>query len=107
MKDTIAIHQFRDEMIKDRYGFSYGGATALYEYLMDLEEDTGIEMEFDPVSIRCDYSEYDSLEELNSNYPEYNYIQHSPNVANTLKDYEDRTTVIEVEGTQRIVIANF
>jgi len=25
MKDTIAIHQFRDEMIKDRYGFSYGG----------------------------------------------------------------------------------
>ena len=104
MKDTIAIHQFRDEMIKDRYGFSYGGATALYEYFMDLEEDTGEEMEFDPIAISCEFSEYESLKELNENYPDYNYY---PVMSNKLSDYQERTTVIEVSGTQRIIIQEF
>tara|TARA_R110002050_G_C8818643_1_gene504235 strand:+ start:694 stop:993 length:300 start_codon:yes stop_codon:yes gene_type:complete len=99
MKDTIAVHQFRDEMIKDRYGFSYGGATALYEYLMDLEEDTGIEMEFDPIAFTCEWTEYNNLQEVLEGYS-IDYVKN-------IEDLRDQTTVIEVEGTQRIIIHEF
>lgn len=40
--------------------WSYSGARALVEYLEQLEEDCGTEIEFDAVAIRCDYSEYGS-----------------------------------------------
>ncbi len=63
MKDTITIYQFRDEMIKDKFGFSYEGATALFEYLMDLEDDTGSEFEFDPIVFSCAWTEYEDLAE--------------------------------------------
>ena len=99
MKDTIAVHQFRDEMIKDRYGQSYGGATALYEYLMDLEEDTGIEMEFDPIAFTGDWTEYNNLQEVLEGYS-IDYVKN-------IEDLRDQTTVIEVEGTQRIIIHEF
>ena len=41
--------------------FSYAGLEALFEYLEQLEEDTGEEMEFDMVGICCDYTEYENL----------------------------------------------
>ena len=100
------------EMTKDRYGFSNEGASALFDYLTQLEEDTGSEFEFDPVAFSCEWTEYESLEELNKEHSEFNYIQHSPNVANTLKDYEDRTQVIKVfnfngSETQRLIVHEF
>lgn len=49
-------------LVEDEYAnFSYSGAKALIEYLEDLEEDMGEEMEFDKVAIRCEFSQYDSL----------------------------------------------
>jgi hypothetical protein len=50
MKTNVDLFAFRDEMTRDRYSFSWEGATALYHYFMDIEEDTGQEMEFDPIS---------------------------------------------------------
>ncbi len=41
--------------------FSNAGAYALVEYLEQLEEETGEEIEFDYVAIRCDYAEHDDL----------------------------------------------
>ena len=53
----------------DEYGgWSYAGAYALAEWLEEMEEDTGKEMEFDRVAIRCDFSEYDSLQDWASEY---------------------------------------
>lgn len=43
--------------------WTYAGALALVEYLEELEEGTGEEIEFDTVAIRCDYSQYESLQE--------------------------------------------
>ena len=48
--------------------FSRSGAYALVEYLEQLEEDTGEDMEFCHVGIRCDYSEYDSLQDWAGDY---------------------------------------
>ena len=107
MKDTIAIWQFRDAMVNDRFGFSYEGATALFDYLTELEDETGSEFDFDPIQFSCEWTEYEDIEELNKEHSEFNYIQHSPNVANTLKDYEARTQVIEVPNTQKLIIHEF
>jgi hypothetical protein len=42
-------------------GFSYEGTKALFEYFEQYEQDTGEQMEFDPVAIRCDFDEYENL----------------------------------------------
>ena len=42
--------------------WSWNGAKALAEYLEEYEESTGEEMELDVVAIRCEFSEYESLE---------------------------------------------
>jgi len=63
MKKTLSTHDianaFRDDKNAD---WSWNGAVALAEYLEECEEDTGEEMELDVVAIRCDFSEYESLE---------------------------------------------
>ena len=62
MKDTVTVWKFRNEMVN--HGFSVQGSLALFDYLEHLEEDCGIELEYDPVAFRCDYNEYENFEEL-------------------------------------------
>jgi|TARA_B100001094_G_C17887180_1_gene649808 hypothetical protein len=99
MKTNVDLFAFRDEMTRDRYSFSWEGATALYDYFMDLEEDTGKEMEFDPIAISCDFSEYENLQEVLEGCS-IDYVKN-------MKDLRDQTQVIEVSGTQRIIIQEF
>ena len=59
MKKTIDANRVADELRADEYGgWSYYGAQALAEFLEDLEEDTGEDIELDVVAIRCDFNEY-------------------------------------------------
>lgn len=48
--------------------FEYDGLRALYEYLTDLEHDTGEEMELDVIAICCDFNRWESLDEYRDNY---------------------------------------
>ena len=69
MKETLTTHQIAYRLKSDENaGWSYRGALALAEYLEELEQDTGEEMEFDKVAIRCDFSEYASLKEWAKDY---------------------------------------
>ena len=86
--ETVSEYAFRDEMVK--HGFSYEGATALFEYYEDFEED----IPFDPVSLRCDFNEYESFEELKKDYQGIE----------TLDQLRDNTIVIEVPNTKKLVI---
>ena len=43
-------------------GWSSAGSLAMARYLEDLEEDLGEEIDLDVVAIRCDYSEFASLQ---------------------------------------------
>ena len=62
MKQTLTTYQIADALKADENAnWSYAGSLALAEYLEQLEEDLGEEMELDVVAIRCDYSEYKSL----------------------------------------------
>lgn len=60
MKTTVTKTQFKDkfkEMGRED-NFSYAGLGALFDWLEQLEMDTGKEMEFDCVALCCDFSEY-------------------------------------------------
>ena len=67
MKTTIQLHDFiHCDALKD--SFSYDGRVALFEYLEQYEEDCGIELNFDPIAIRCDFTEYTDWNDIAQNY---------------------------------------
>ena len=69
MKTTLTTSEAANILFNDNYaGWSYAGARALVEYLEELEESTGEEIELDYVAIRCDFSEYDSLQDWAEGY---------------------------------------
>ena len=56
-------------LMQDEYAdWSYEGATALIDYLEQFEEETGTPIAFDPVALRCEFSEYSSWDELRGEY---------------------------------------
>jgi hypothetical protein len=62
MKTTLTTSQIVNALGADKNAnWSYQGASALAEYLEEIEGDTGEELELDVVAIRCDYSEHPSL----------------------------------------------
>ena len=94
MKTRVTVYDFLDDdLLKDN--FSYQGKIALFEHLEQIEEETGYEMEYDPIAIRCDFTEYASLEEIQSSYPNIE----------SMDDLYHNTYVIEFEGG--IIIQNF
>jgi predicted Zn-dependent peptidase len=69
MKKTLTTYDIAHELMQDdNANWTRAGAFALAEYLEQYEEDCGEEIELDVVAIRCDYSEYYSLEDFASEY---------------------------------------
>ena len=71
IKQTVSLHTFRDAfMLSDSYknNFTYGGLKALYDYLENLSDDMGEDLEFDMVALCCEYSEYKSAYDAMSEY---------------------------------------
>jgi len=69
MKKTVNFSDFVDGFQKIGRGnqFSSDGLTIMFNYLENLEEEIGEEIEFDPIGICCTYTEY-TLDEFNSDY---------------------------------------
>jgi len=64
MKKTLTTYDIAHELLQDaNAAWTHAGAFALAEHLEEYEESTGEEMEMDVVAIRCDFSEYSSLED--------------------------------------------
>ena len=69
MKQTMNEFDFKNEFKKIRPdNITYDGLTALYDYLIQYEEDCGTELELDPIAYCCEFSEYDSFEDVKKNY---------------------------------------
>jgi hypothetical protein len=69
MKTTLSTSAAAEILANDENSsFSRLGAYVLVEYLEQIEEDTGAEIEFDSVAIRCDFAEYDSLRDFADEY---------------------------------------
>ena len=97
MKQTINEFDFKNEFKKIRPdNFSYDGLTALYDYLIQFEEDCGTELEFDPIAYCCEFSEYENFKEVKQNYD-----------IKSFKELEDNTTVLKIPNTGRFIIQNY
>lgn len=69
MKQTVTLSAFRDAFrtAGRADNFSYSGLEALYDYLTEMEESTGEEIELDPIAICCEFNEasaYDCASDL-------------------------------------------
>jgi len=103
MYDTVNFNQFNDWFIKDnsnyKDNFSYEGRKALFDYLEELEDDTGEKIEFDPIALCCEYSEYENFKALKETYD-------NDEITN-LETLRDFTTVIEIENSDKFIIRDF
>ncbi len=101
MKQTLTTNQAANLLMADQCaGWSYAGARALVEHLESIEDDTGEEIEFDAVALRCDYSEYESALEAAEEYgfePDEDADSEDGEEA-AAEWLGDRTTVIEFSG---------
>lgn len=99
MKQTVNFFQFCDSF-SDTYknNFSYKGKRALFDHLEQYEEETGEEIELDPVALCCEYSEYESLKDFQE--------QHGDEYK-SLEDIEEQTLVIPIDGSERFIIQDF
>ena len=65
MRMTMTVYDFVDKMMAIRpNNFSRAGLFELFEYLNEMDEN----MEFDPIAICCEYTEYENLEEYHHDY---------------------------------------
>lgn len=62
MKETVSEFTFIDRFdeIGRKDNFTREARRALFEYYEEMEADTGEEIDFDPIAICCDWSEYDN-----------------------------------------------
>jgi hypothetical protein len=95
MKQTINFSQFCDAFhnMGREDQFSYEGKKALFEYLEQLSDDCGIEIELDVIALCCEYSEYSDLEEIQEDYTNIE----------SLEDLYDHTQVIEFNNDSLII----
>ena len=117
MKKTINTEQAIDMLLADdNANWSVAGARAIAEYLEELGEDLGEEIELDVVAIRCDYSEI-TLEEVLDNYSEIKEEFEEYKKENEYEDEDkdkdiikeiigEHTTIIEVDDN-KIIIQDF
>ena len=70
MYQTIDFYDFRRGFADCRRStnFSYEGLEALFNYLEELEDGLGESIEFDPIALCCDYTEYDSAKDAMSDF---------------------------------------
>lgn len=84
------------EYVVDRLmgaGFSYNGAKALFEFMEDLSHRIGQNIEFDPIAWRCDFAEYQSVEEA------------ARDLGMNADELEENAIIIEFDGG--VIVQNF
>lgn len=69
IKETVNEYRFRDVLLADQYAnWSFGACCALYDYLNELSDDIGKDIELDPVALRCEWTEYESAWDAMTQY---------------------------------------
>lgn len=105
MKSYVSKTDFIDWFrSSDTYknNFSYEGLDALFDWLEEYEDGTGQDVEFDPIAICCEFSEYENLQEVKENY----------SCINDMDDLEMHTSVIPVYSidglkSEKLIIVDF
>ncbi len=96
MKQNVSKWTFHDafrETDGDQQ-FTPNGLSALYDYIIEYEDDTGEETELDVIVLCCDFTEYKNLKEYQADYGS----EHE-----TLEAIQEVTTVIKVDSESFII----
>ena len=102
---------FRDLKAMGRDNFSYEGARALMEYIIEIAESGDTPIEYDPIALCCDFAEYQESEyhQLASEYddaPQADDFECPYEWGSALIEWlRDQTTVIEFDDG--IIIQSF
>jgi len=99
MKKTINFYDFERAFINmgRENQFTYKGKKALFEYLEEYEDSTGEEIEFDVISLCCEFTEFENLQEFQNAYS---------NEYKNFEDISDNTMTILVKD-KSFIIQNF
>ena len=90
MKQSITNYDFHrafEQLRPDN--FSYEGLNALFDWLEDYEEQTEEQIELDVIALCCDFTEYETVEDLLEDYSTFD----------DLDEIKDNTLVIEFNNS--------
>jgi predicted NAD-dependent protein-ADP-ribosyltransferase YbiA (DUF1768 family) len=97
IKTELTQWEFTNEFMKVRPdNFSLRGLEALYQYFYEVSEEMGEDIEFDPIAICCEFTEYDNFEEVQQYYD-----------VNTFDELDEQTRVIEVHDSEILIVQQF
>lgn len=112
------LERLFEECGKENY-FSYEGFNALYDYLDEYSNSIGEDFKVDVIALCCDFTEYESWEELygiyscsyNNESKTFEELEENDELYDFKEWVQDRTTVIEVTNYNNnivgIIIQNF
>ena len=107
MKTTLNTTQAADMLMKfeafgtgsDAYNLCY----TMAQYIEEYEEDTGVEIELDPVAIRCEYR----VVTLDEAVSDYRIPPHLDDDEDVLEWLQDHTMVIPTDFKNTYIIQEF
>ena len=109
MKTTVSNSDFHDAFrAYDRLeNFSYVGRNLLFDMLVQMEEDTGEEIELDVIAICCDFRE-DSVDAIADNYSiDLSECEDDDERKDAVLDYLNDNTMVVGETDAGIVYKSF
>ena len=97
MKQTISKSDFRDAFRKCGRGeqFSYEALGAMFDYLEEIEESGGGELELDPIACCCEFTDYANIKEFQADYSDK---------YKTIDDISNETIVIPIHGDSFLIV---
>jgi len=97
IKTELTQWEFTSEFMKVRPdNFSLRGLEALYQYFYEVSEEMGEDIEFDPIAICCEFTEYDNFKQVLEDY----------NV-DDIEELKEHTTVIEVHDSEILILQQY
>ena len=108
MKTYLSTADCVERLMEDEYAaWSYRGATAIVEYLEELERDIG-EITFNAIDIRCEYEEWsDAITCAVEHGWQPSGGDGDMVTAKAVEWLLDRAVVIIVEGARSIIVNSF
>ena len=105
MKTTVSIYDFRREFEQCRpNNFSYEDLAVLFDYLEQLEQDTGEEIELDVITLCCEYTEQDWADIADNYGIEY---ENDTDGLDAVRDYLNENTQLVGETAGGFVYLSF
>jgi len=98
IKTDVSFYEFRDAMKQDEYAsWSNEAISAIFDYLYDLSEDIGEDIELDTVALRCEWNEI-HIQDLWNEYSNI-FERYGLTEDDDADDYNRQVSIIEEHTT--------